>query len=100
MKIICAVLASGIAFSGMAFANPPATSGAPPGVSSSDPYLWLETSHGPRALEWVEAQNAITKKRFMESPEFNKARGEILEVLDSEARIPYVHRMGGYLYNF
>ncbi|MBU6417271.1 MAG: prolyl oligopeptidase family serine peptidase, partial [Xanthomonadaceae bacterium] len=49
---------------------------------------------------WVHAQNAVTKKAFMESPEFGKTRGEILEVLDSEARIPYVQRMGDHLYNF
>jgi prolyl oligopeptidase len=48
-------------------------------------------------MAWVHAQNAITKKAFMASPEFDKTRGEILEVLDSEARIPYVSRMGDYL---
>ena len=101
MKIICTILAFGVTLAGTASANPPATSnGAASAASSDDPYLWLEPSHSPRALDWVHAQNAITKKAFMESPEFDKTRGEILEVLDSEARIPYVNRMGDYLYNF
>ncbi|HKV65179.1 MAG TPA: S9 family peptidase, partial [Rhodanobacteraceae bacterium] len=83
----------------MAQASTPAP--APAGTSAmSDPYLWLEDVHGTRSMDWVHAQNAVTKNAFMESPEFNKTRGEILAVLDSEARIPYVQRMGDYLYNF
>ncbi|HET7223281.1 MAG TPA: S9 family peptidase, partial [Rhodanobacteraceae bacterium] len=101
MKTLCTILALGVTLSGMAFAKPPATPGSASATApSSDPYLWLEPSHSPRALGWVHAQNAITKKAFMESPGFDKTRGEILDVLDSEARIPYVRRMGGWLYNF
>src|SRR5690348_8404982 len=101
MKAIWPVLALGITVSGLALATPPAKSTEPAATSSSgDPYLWLEPSYSARAMQWVHAQNAITKKAFMESPEFDKTRGEILEVLDSEARIPYVYRMGDYLYNF
>jgi prolyl oligopeptidase len=99
MKTFCAIMALGVTISGMALAQPPATSSGA-AASSDDPYLWLEPSHDARALDWVHAQNAVTKKAFMESPEFDKTRGEILEVLDSEARIPYVSRMGDYLYNF
>ena len=102
MKAIWLTLAFGITLSGMAWANNPApaagaTANAP---SDDDPYLWLEDSHGQRALDWVHAQDAITKQAFMDSPEFTRTRGEILQVLDSEARIPYVGRMGDYLYNF
>ena len=101
MKNICAVLALGVTISGMAMASPPkASSGATGHGSPADAYLWLEDIHGTRSMDWVHAQNAVTKKAFMESPEFDKTRGAILEVLDSEARIPYVSRMGDYLYNF
>ncbi len=49
----------------------PAFRGAPlVNAASGDPYLWLEDIHGARALEWVHAQNAVTKKAFMETPEF------------------------------
>ncbi len=101
MKIICATFALGITLSGMASAKPPAASQAPAAsAAADDPYLWLENVHGAKSLDWVHAQNAVTKQAFMESPEFDKTRGGILEVLDSEARIPYVSRMGDYLYNF
>ena len=73
---------------------------APAAATPGDPYLWLEDTHGERAMDWVKAQNAITEKQFAASADFAKTRGEILEVLDSDARIPYPNRMGDYLYNF
>ncbi|HUB89330.1 MAG TPA: prolyl oligopeptidase family serine peptidase [Dyella sp.] len=69
-------------------------------ASTDDPYLWLEDIHGTRAMAWVKAQNAITQKQFAASPAFTHTRDRILEVLDSDARIPYVERRGDYLYNF
>ncbi|MFC0087346.1 prolyl oligopeptidase family protein [Dyella flava] len=69
-------------------------------ASSDDPYLWLEDVHGERAMDWVKTQNTITQKQFADSPEFAQTRDRILEVLDSDARIPYVARRGNYLYNF
>ena len=69
-------------------------------VATVDPYLWLEDVTGARALEWVKAQNAETVKAIASSPAFQELQGQILDVLDSEARIPYVSRRGRYLYNF
>ncbi|HEX8777774.1 MAG TPA: prolyl oligopeptidase family serine peptidase, partial [Rhodanobacter sp.] len=71
-----------------------------PPVAGDDPYLWLEATHGARAMDWVKQQNAITEKAFASSAGFDRTRNQILEVLDSDARIPYVSRMGEYLYNF
>ena len=76
--------------------NPTPGTAAP----SDDPYLWLEDIHSQRATDWVKAQNAITQKQFASSPEFTKTQDRILEVLDSDARIPYVSRRGDHLYNF
>ena len=72
----------------------------PARVAVDDPYLWLEDIHGAKPMEWVKAQNALTEKRFMQTPEFARTRASILQVLDSDARIPYVNRMGDWLYNF
>ncbi|MBD8872207.1 prolyl oligopeptidase family serine peptidase [Rhodanobacter sp. DHB23] len=68
--------------------------------TSDDPYLWLEATHDARAMDWVKAQNAITEKAFASSAGFDHTRNQILEVLDSNARIPMVGRMGDWLYNF
>ena len=90
-------LALGVTLGGMNTAH--ATSAKTP-ASKDDPYLWLEATHGARAMDWVKRQNAITEKAFASSPEFDRTRNQVLEVLDSDARIPYVSRMGEYLYNF
>jgi prolyl oligopeptidase len=92
-------LALGVTLSGLGYAQGQPSAG-PAATPSDDPYLWLEDIHGARALDWVKAQNAVTEKRFMSSPEFTQTRAQILQVLDSDARIPFVRRMGGYLYNF
>ncbi|MGA9333051.1 MAG: prolyl oligopeptidase family serine peptidase [Rudaea sp.] len=69
-------------------------------AASEDAYLWLEDIHGTRSMDWVKAHNAVTAKQFADNPQFDKTRDRILEVLDSDARIAYVNRMGEYLYNF
>jgi prolyl oligopeptidase len=64
-----------------------------------DPYLWLEDIAGEDALDWVRARNEPTLAEFS-GEEFEQMRTEALEVLDTDARIPYVRRRGDYLYNF
>jgi prolyl oligopeptidase len=65
-----------------------------------DPYLWLEETDSTKALDWVKARNAESVKAYGSSPAFEKTRDEILEIMDSDARIPYVGKMGEYYYNF
>ncbi|OSC32414.1 S9 family peptidase [Mycobacterium vulneris] len=66
---------------------------------NQDPYLWLEDVTGDEALDWVRARNEPTLARFRDE-NFERMRTEALEVLDTDARIPYVVRRGEYLYNF
>ncbi|WP_407685206.1 prolyl oligopeptidase family serine peptidase [Mycobacterium sp. HUMS_1102779] len=65
----------------------------------ADPYLWLEDISGDEALDWVRARNAPTLAEFRDAG-FERMRTEALEVLDTDARIPYVVRRGEHLYNF
>ena len=88
-------LALGMSLGGMGHA---ATT--PAGDARQDPYLWLEDIHGAKPMAWVKEQNARTVARFASDETFAKTRDRILEVLDSDAHIPYVNRMGGFLYNF
>jgi prolyl oligopeptidase len=64
-----------------------------------DPYLWLEDILGEEPLDWVRARNEPTVSEFS-GEEFERMRTQALEVLDTDARIPYVRRRGEYLYNF
>ncbi|HEY9254209.1 MAG TPA: prolyl oligopeptidase family serine peptidase [Stenotrophomonas sp.] len=65
-----------------------------------DPYAWLEDVEGSRALEWVKAQNARTEARLAATPQFKQMDSSIREVLDSDAKIPGVQKIGEYYYNF
>lgn len=65
----------------------------------ADPYLWLEEVAGDEQLDWVRKHNDPTVAEFS-GDTFEQLRAEALEVLDTDARIPYVRRRGKYLYNF
>ncbi len=84
----------------MAHADPNASPTSAIVSDEVDPYLWLEEVDGKRAMDWVKARNAETVKELASTTTFKKMQADILEVLDSKARIPAVHRMGDLLYNF
>ncbi len=65
----------------------------------NDPHLWLEDIDGDDALGWVGERNAACVAEFV-GPDFERMQAEALEVLDTDARIPYVRRRGEHLYNF
>ncbi|MEP7064317.1 MAG: prolyl oligopeptidase family serine peptidase [Betaproteobacteria bacterium] len=67
---------------------------------AEDGLRWLEETDGAKALDWVKARNAETVAAYARTPAFEAMRGQILEVMDSDARIPFVNRMGVYYYNF
>ncbi|WP_374602169.1 prolyl oligopeptidase family protein [Arenimonas sp.] len=75
-------------------------SAAEPADMNNDPHLWLEDVEGEKALDWVRARNAVSEKQLAEDPGFEKVRKDILDILDSDARIPYVSKQGEYYYNF
>ena len=72
---------------------------AHPARDIDDPYLWLEDVTGERALDWVRAHNTPTIDELA-GADFEAMRTAALEVLDTDARIPYVRRRGEFLYNF
>lgn len=65
-----------------------------------DEYLWLEDVMGEKALDWVRAQNAITQEKFEADEQFTQLRDDLLKILDSDERIPFVSKHGEYYYNF
>jgi prolyl oligopeptidase len=67
--------------------------------SSEDPYLWLEDVTGDDALAWVREHNEPTISEFG-GERFEQMRADALEVMDTDARIPYVRRRGEFLYNY
>lgn len=65
-----------------------------------DPYLWLEDVAGDRALDWVRAHNRVTQGLLEKDPGFESLRSDLLGILDSKERIPFVSFRGGFFYNF
>ncbi|WP_024440083.1 prolyl oligopeptidase family protein [Mycobacterium sp. UM_WGJ] len=70
-----------------------------PAEDFDDPYLWLEDVTGEQSLDWVRAHSDPTVEEFA-GDAFEAMRAAAREVLDTDARIPYVRRRGEYLYNF
>ncbi len=69
-------------------------------LADVDPYLWLEDVTGEKAIEWVKARNAKSQTNMEADPKFNALREDLLAILDSDARIPFVGKQGEYYYNF
>ncbi len=69
-------------------------------ANTVDPYLWLEEITGPRALDWVGRQNALSTNQLAASPDFEATRQRLLLILDSKERIPSVEKEGKFYYNF
>ena len=67
-------------------------------MANEDPYLWLEDVEAEKSLDWVRARNA--ENPLAKDPGFETLRSDLLAILDSNARIPFVGKIGDYYYNF
>ena len=65
-----------------------------------EPYQWLEEVLGKKSLEYVEEQNAVTLKELQALPQYETIRNQVLAILNSKERIPYITKMGAFYYNF
>jgi prolyl oligopeptidase len=65
-----------------------------------DPYVWLEEVESEAALAWVREQNKLSQTQLETLPNFEAMRERILTILDSEEKIPYIAKYGGWYYNF
>jgi prolyl oligopeptidase len=72
-----------------------ATEGEP-----EDPYEWLEDVSGAKPLTWAKERNAETAKELTRSADFRALERRVLQILDSEDRIPIVQKLGPNYYNF
>ena len=69
-------------------------------TSIADPHAWLEDVEGERPLAWVRQRNASTEAELAATPEFRQLEAQILAILDSDAKIPAVDKIGDHYYNF
>jgi len=69
-------------------------------AAPNDPYLWLEDRTGPRALNWVKAQNAKTLAILQRDPHFAGFYANALTINEAKDRIPAPAFVNGRIYNF
>lgn len=86
-------------------AQAPVNNANPPKKNSDvsaeeDPHLWLEDVTGEKQLAWVRSRNESTQSHFESDPAFSTLRDDLLKILDSDERIPFVSKAGDYYYNF
>ncbi len=66
-------------------------------MSPGDADLWLEEVTGEKPLAWVKERNAESTGRVHRSDEFQVLDRRLLEILDSDARIPMISKHGAFL---
>ena len=67
---------------------------------TADTYAWLEEVEGAKQLDWVRERNAGEAARLASTPAFIATRDRIRQILDSDAKIPDLTRIGDHYYNF
>jgi prolyl oligopeptidase len=72
----------------------------PKEVGAVDPFLWLEDIESPRALAWVEGQNAKSHVRLEEDPRYEVFRKEALAIFTAKDRIASPRFRAGGIDNF
>jgi prolyl oligopeptidase len=79
------------------------TFGAPLQAAGDEPvdaYAWLEEVTGEKPLAWVKERDAESTGEFTRSDQFQALDRRLLEILDSDARIPMISKHGAFYYNF
>ena len=69
-------------------------------MTPEDPYVWLEEVEGDKALDWVKQRNAESAKQLEGDLAFRALRDDLLAILDSDDKIPFVAKEGEFYYNF
>lgn len=69
-------------------------------AQARDNQQWLEDVTGEKALNWVKAQNQLTRDKLDKDPGFLKLRDDLTVILNSKDRIPGIHKMGDAYYNY
>jgi len=60
----------------------------------------LEDVEASKSLDWVKARNQETRNKLDKDAGFLKLRTDLQVILDSKDRIPGIHKMGDFYYNY
>ena len=59
-----------------------------PKATAADPFQWLEDIDSPRAMTWVDGQNARSAKRLETDPRYQTFHAEARAIFTAQDRIP------------
>ncbi|WP_333702455.1 prolyl oligopeptidase family serine peptidase [Sphingobium yanoikuyae] len=74
--------------------------GAPAPAPADDPFVWLEDWTGPRAMQWVEAENKATVATLQGDPRYAGYYRQALAIASAKDRIAMPMLIHGRIYNF
>lgn len=97
MKLLSVALAGALLSASSAGAQAP---NAAPAQASADPFIWLEDIDSPRAMAWVEAQNAKTAKRLEGDARYDRFLKDGRAIFTATDRIPQPTFRAGGVDNF
>ncbi len=69
-------------------------------AGDEDPYLWLEEVESSDALEWAKERSEADTAVLESVPEFSVIHAELLDIYNSQDRIPVPAFRGDWIYNF
>ncbi len=69
-------------------------------AEAPDPFLWLEDVTAPRAMAWVQAENAKTVGVLEGDHRFAGLNADALKIAEATDRIPEPELIGDQVYNF
>lgn len=77
------------------------TASAAPNVpDKGDPFIWLESAHGERVMQWVKAENSKTAAVLEKDPHFGGLFQDAKRIVEAKDRIPAPQILNGRIYNF
>jgi prolyl oligopeptidase len=78
----------------------PAVGAAMTPDSAKDPNLWLEAVSSPRALDWVNEQNARSLGVLKGDPHYATFYQQALAIAEAQDRVPVPMQLNGQIFNF
>jgi prolyl oligopeptidase len=69
-------------------------------AQNTDPNLWLEDVSSPRAMAWVQTENAKTLAVLEKDPHYASLYGDALTIAQAKDRIPQPYSLDGAIFNF
>jgi prolyl oligopeptidase len=69
-------------------------------AGEDDPYIWLEEVENEQALAWAKERSDTDTAVLAAVPEFGEIQAELLEIYNSNDRIPVAGFRGDWVYNY